>query len=83
VLVFSMRSYVEPPWKAPRNRYLTSSVAISAGLVALAIYLPALHEPLGTVALGAPELVLVVALALVPTGLAEATKAVLRFARRS
>jgi magnesium-transporting ATPase (P-type) len=77
-LVFSCRSPREAAWRVPRNVYLLVSVAASVALVALAVYLPALQEPLGTSPLGLGEAALVLALALVPAALAEAGKAVLR-----
>ena len=73
--VFSVRSAYGPAWRAPRNRALSASVIVSAALLAAAIYLPFLREPFGTVALGATELSVVVALALVPAALVEAVKA--------
>jgi Ca2+-transporting ATPase len=78
VLVFSCRSPREAAWRIPRNGYLLASVAASAAVVALAVYLPELQGPLGTSPLGLSEAALVVALALVPTAVAEAGKAVLR-----
>jgi P-type Ca2+ transporter type 2C len=77
-LVFSCRSPREAAWRLPRNNYLLASVVFSAAVVALAVYLPALHEPLGTTALDPAEAALVLALAVVPTALAEAGKAGLR-----
>ncbi len=78
VLVFSMRSEALPAWRAPRNRYLAASVVLSAAVVALAIYLPVLHEPLGTTALPAGEAVIVALLALVPAAGAELAKRAVR-----
>ena len=46
--------------------YLIGSVVLSAALVAIAVYVPVLNEPLGTVMLGAPELGTVVVLSLMP-----------------
>ncbi len=77
-LVFTMRSSSEPAWRAPRNRYLVASVAGSLALVALALYLPALHGPLRTTSLSASQLVTVVALALAPAVAVEAAKAAAR-----
>ncbi|HEY7250039.1 MAG TPA: cation-transporting P-type ATPase [Methylomirabilota bacterium] len=77
-LVFAVRSPLQPAWREPVNVLLLASVAVSAGLVALAIYLPGLHDPLGTVALDATELAVVVALALVPFVAVENAKALLR-----
>ena len=78
VLVFSCRSPREAAWRLPRNAYLLVSVALSAAVVALAVYLPALHEPLGTSALGTADALVVAGLALAPAICAELGKAVLR-----
>ncbi|HEX4929067.1 MAG TPA: cation-transporting P-type ATPase, partial [Gaiellaceae bacterium] len=43
VLVFSIRSGALPAWRAPRNPILVASVLVSVSLLALSIYLPALH----------------------------------------
>ena len=51
---------------------------ILPALVSLAVYLPALNDPLGTVPLGLAELGLVAALALAPFVCVEAGKALLR-----
>ena len=77
-LVFSLRSPTRPAWEAPRNRYLVGSVILSAALVLVAVYLPALNEPLGTVPLGPSELALVAGLALLPFLCVEAGKALVR-----
>jgi P-type Ca2+ transporter type 2C len=78
VLVFSCRSPREPAWRLPRNSYLLTSVVLSTAFVALAVYLPALHEALGTSALGPSEAAIVVALALLPAAGAEVGKALRR-----
>ena len=75
-LVFSLRSPVSAAWHAPRNGYLAGSVVLSAAIVMAALYLPALNEPLGTVALGPTELAGATALALVPFACVELGKAV-------
>jgi Ca2+-transporting ATPase len=77
-LVFSVRSPIEPAWKAPRNPYLLVSVVLSAALVGAALYVPALHEPLGTVDLDASHLALVSLLSAIPFACVEAGKAVFR-----
>jgi Ca2+-transporting ATPase len=77
-LVFSVRSPIRPAWEAPRNLYLLVSVVVSAALVGIALYVPALNEPLGTVPLDASELGLATALALVPFACVEAGKALFR-----
>ncbi|HEU0246752.1 MAG TPA: cation-transporting P-type ATPase [Gaiellaceae bacterium] len=81
VFVFSVRSTVAPAWRGPRNATLTWSVLASALLVALVIYMPALHEPFGTQPLGPIELLVVAVLALVPTALVESVKARRRWDR--
>lgn len=75
VLVFSIRSTEAPAWRGPRNSALVASVVASAALLALTIYFPPLQEPFGTEALGAAELTVVAGLALFPTALIEAVKA--------
>jgi Ca2+-transporting ATPase len=77
-IVFSVRSPISAAWKAPRNRYLLASVVGSAGLVGLAVYVPALHEPLGTVSLDVADLGTAALLALVPFVCVETGKAVSR-----
>jgi calcium-translocating P-type ATPase len=77
-LVFSLRSPVRPAWEAPRNVYLLGSVVLSAAIVVGALYLPVLNEPLGTVALGAAEVGVVIMLALVPFLCVEVGKALFR-----
>ena len=79
-LVFAVRSPIESAWSAPRNRYLLGSVVVSVALVLGAVYLPFLHEPLGTVSLRSGELAVVGLLALMPFVCVEAGKA---FARRA
>jgi Ca2+-transporting ATPase len=75
VLVFSCRSPREAAWRLPPNPYLLGSVALSAAVVALAVYVPVLHEPLGTSALPTGQAALVVALAVAPAVVAEVGKA--------
>ena len=77
-LVFSLRSPIRPAWEAPRNMYLIGSVVLSAALVLVTMYVPALNEPLETVALGAEELGIVVVLSLAPFLGVEAGKALFR-----
>ena len=77
-LVFSFRSTVDSAWRGPRNASLAWSVLVSILVVALALYVPSLAEALGTTPLDAPELGIVVALALLPAALFEAVKALRR-----
>jgi calcium-translocating P-type ATPase len=74
VLVFSCRSELLPSWRLQSNRLLWMAVAGSLALVVAAVYVPGLHEPLGTVALDAAELALVVAFAVAPAVAAELAK---------
>jgi Ca2+-transporting ATPase len=76
--VYSCRSIREAAWSGPRNWYLASGVALSAALVALVLYVPALRAPFGTVPLSPVELGVVVGLALVPFLVVEAAKVPLR-----
>ncbi|HSF61374.1 MAG TPA: cation-transporting P-type ATPase [Gaiellaceae bacterium] len=82
-LVFALRSPIHSAWDAPRNRYLVGSVVLSGALVLVMVYLPALNEPLGTVPLGASELLLTILLAVVPFLCVEAGKQVLRRSARA
>jgi Ca2+-transporting ATPase len=75
-LVFSLRSSHDAAWRGPRNATLAWSVAGSAAIVALLVYVPLLHEPFGTHALGPAEVGVVLLLALLPAVLVEAAKAV-------
>jgi P-type Ca2+ transporter type 2C len=74
VLVFSLRTGVRPAWRAARNPLLEGAVALSALTVALIVYLPPLHGPLGTVSLAPELLVSTLALALVPAVVVEFAK---------
>ena len=77
-LVFSLRSPVSAAWEAPRNLYLAGSVVVSAAIVFVAVYLPVLNDTLGTVALDATAIGVVVALAVAPFVCVEAGKALFR-----
>ena len=65
-----------PSWRLPPNRYLHLAVAFSLAVVVALVYLPFLQGAMGTVALTAGEVALVVALALAPALLTELGKAV-------
>jgi Ca2+-transporting ATPase len=78
VLVFSCRSERAAAWRGPRNPWLVASVLLSLVFLAAAVYLPFLHEPLGTVSLGAREAAVVSAFALVPALVTEVAKAYAR-----
>lgn len=73
-LVFSCRSVRLPSWRLPPNRHLHLAVAFSLVVVVVLVYVPFLHEPMGTVALSPGEAILVAGLALVPAFLTEAAK---------
>ena len=75
-LVFSLRSTHDAAWRGPRNATLAWSVAGSAAVVALLVYVPLLHDPFGTHALGPAEVGVVLLLALLPAVLVETAKAV-------
>ncbi|HZD87501.1 MAG TPA: cation-transporting P-type ATPase [Gaiellaceae bacterium] len=77
-LVYSLRSGLRPAWCSARNRYLAAGVALSALVVVAAVYLPGLQAPLGTVALGLPQLGVVLGLAVAPAAATELAKAVAR-----
>jgi Ca2+-transporting ATPase len=79
IFVYSIRSSTQAAWAGPRNRALAVSVAASAGLVLLGIYLPFARELLGAQALDATQLAVVLVLALTPSFFIETGKA---FARR-
>jgi Ca2+-transporting ATPase len=78
IVVFAVRSPLEAAWKEAANPYLFAAVAASLALLALAVYLPALHDPFGTVALDGREAAVVVAFALLPFAGIEVAKALLR-----
>jgi P-type Ca2+ transporter type 2C len=77
-LVFSCRSFLEPAWRVPFNPHLVGGVIVSALLLVVVIYVPALQDPFGTFPLGAGELAATLALALAPFILVEAAKAARR-----
>ena len=74
VLVFSLRAGARPAWSAARNPLLEGAVALSALAVALLVYVPFLHDPVGTVSLGASDLASALALAVVPAVVIEVAK---------
>ena len=78
LVVFAVRSPFAAAWKTPPNRYLLAGVVASLLVLALVIYVPALHDAFGTVALDAGELAVVTGFALLPFACVEAAKSVLR-----
>jgi Ca2+-transporting ATPase len=78
VFVFSCRAELRPAWRLPRNRHLEAAVLGSLALLLATVYVPVLREPFGTVALTTTEFAVVLALAVVPALVAEATKAAVR-----
>jgi Ca2+-transporting ATPase len=78
VFVFSCRAELRPAWRLPRNRHLEAAVLASLAFLAATIYVPALHEPFGTVSLSLGELAVVLPLAFLPGIGAEAMKAAVR-----
>jgi Ca2+-transporting ATPase len=77
-LVFALRSPRHSAWQAPRNRYLVGSVVLSAAVVLVAVYVPALNDPLGTVPLDGSELAVCAFLAALPFLCVEVGKLLLR-----
>ena len=82
MLVFALRSAIEPAWRLPRNPWLSASVLVSALLVAALVYMPVAHEAFKTVPLAAWLAATVRVLALVPFAGVELGKAVRRRLRR-
>ena len=78
ILVFAVRSPLRAAWDERRNGLLLAAVVAATMLLGLAVYLPALHDPIGTQALDAPELAIAVGLATAPFAFVEIAKAVLR-----
>jgi Ca2+-transporting ATPase len=78
VLVFSMRSRLEPAWRGPRNSYLLAGVGSSLLVVGVMLFLPSVRDSLGMTAPSSAEALLVVALAAVPAAAVELLKAVAR-----
>ncbi|HLG08360.1 MAG TPA: cation-transporting P-type ATPase [Gaiellaceae bacterium] len=76
--VFSCRAELHPAWRLPRNRHLEAAVVASLAFLLATLYVPALHEPFGTVPLSLEELAIVVSLALLPAFAAESLKAAVR-----
>ena len=79
ILVFSIRAVSVAPWRVPRNGYLESAVLASMLILVAAVYVPFLHEPLGTVSLGSLELTTALALGVLPAACLELAKALRRF----
>jgi P-type Ca2+ transporter type 2C len=75
ILVFCIRAVSLPLWRVPRNRYLESAVLASILILVAAVYVPFLHEPLGTVSLGTLDLATALALAVLPAAFLELAKA--------
>jgi Ca2+-transporting ATPase len=75
--VFSCRSLLRPAWRVPWNPYLVAGVGASLVVLLLTVYLPT-HGAFGTEPLGAVELLVAFALALVPVTAVELAKAVVR-----
>jgi Ca2+-transporting ATPase len=74
VLVFTVRSRLVHAWREPRNPYLLGGVAVSAGIVALALFMPTLNKLLDTSRPDASDILLIVGLALVPALFVEGLK---------
>jgi Ca2+-transporting ATPase len=74
-LAFSIRTPDRPAWRGTWNPALGASVAGSAALALLVVYVPSLRDPFGTVALSAGELGVAVGISLLPAALVELAKA--------
>jgi magnesium-transporting ATPase (P-type) len=74
VVVFSIRTGRAPLHRGARNPLLFAAVLGSLLVLALVVYLPALHGAFGTVSLAPEAAGLVVLLALVPAAAAEVAK---------
>lgn len=83
VFVFACRSPSVHAWRAPRNLLLVGSVAASAALVVASLTLPPARALLGTTPLSGTQVAVVAVLAVVPTALVEAAKAMRRRRGRS
>lgn len=77
-LVFALRSPRKAAWQSGLNLYLFAGVFISMVLLVLSVYLPALQDAFGTVALGVKEASVVMALSLAPFLVVETVKALFR-----
>ncbi len=78
--VFCVRSPREAAWRGPRNRSLLASVALSTLFVLTTIYVAPARDLFGTAPLGSVELMIVLALSLLPAGVVELAKAARRHA---
>ena len=81
--VFSVRSPRTAAWRGPRNHSLLASVALSTLFVMTTIYVGPVRELFGTASLGATEILVVLALSLLPAGVVELAKAARRHAGSS
>jgi Ca2+-transporting ATPase len=78
LFVFSCRAELYPAWRLPRNRHLEAAVVGSLAFLLATIYVPALHDPFGTVSLTLGELGIVLSLSLLPALASESLKAAVR-----
>jgi Ca2+-transporting ATPase len=83
ILVWSIRSPSAAAWRGPRNAPLVWSVALSAAIVAVVVYVPQVADACGTVALAPAELAIVLALSLAPAVAIELGKAIRRLRARA
>jgi len=81
VFVFSCRAELEPAWRLPRNHALELAVLLSLAILSATIYVPALREPFGTVALGFDQFAVILPLATLPFLVVESWKALVRRGR--
>jgi calcium-translocating P-type ATPase len=78
IVVFAVRSPLQPAWAQGPNRWLIGGVLASTAVLAAAIYARPLHAPLGTVTLNPAPLAVAATLAVVPAVVVEGGKALLR-----
>ncbi len=81
-LVFCVRSPLVAAWRAPPNALLVTSVVLSAGFLAAAIWLAPLQQIFATVPLSLTEVAVVVALSLAPAAAVELAKSIRRAGRQ-
>ena len=67
-----------PAWRGEGNPLLWVAVGLSLVFLVAVVYVPALHDSFGTVALGGGELAIVAVCALAPAIAVEAVKALRR-----
>jgi hypothetical protein len=80
--VFTLRSTTAAAWTLPRHDWLWASVLASGAVVLAAVYLPAGHAALATVAQGPAALAVALVLPVLPAVAVEVAKAAMRISGR-